>query len=95
MAHFVLRMFPFEPIEASLARLGYETVRLDGVFKQRRFASAQEQSLVLETLSRVGVDPGGLESEGWLYAQLYVSRPRVTKQRMVVDLATDKEPSRH
>src|SRR5262249_27617774 len=62
MAHFVLRMFPFEPIARSLAGFGYETVHLDRVFKQRRFASAQEQSLVLATLSTVGVDPRGLES---------------------------------
>jgi SAM-dependent methyltransferase len=93
MAHFVLRMFPFDPVADSLAGLGYETVHLDGVFKQRRFASAQEQSLVLDTLSTAGVDPRGLETEGWLYAQLYVSRPRVTKERVVVDLAANREPS--
>ncbi len=95
MAHFVLRMFPFEPVAASLAGLGYESVRLDGVFKQRRFASAQEQSQVLETLSTVGVDPRGLEADGWLYAQLHISRPRVPRQRVVVDVATNKEPSRY
>jgi hypothetical protein len=91
MAHFVLRMFPFDPVAESLVRLGYETVRLDGVFRQRRFASVQEQSLVLDTLSATGVDPRGLEAEGWLYAQLYVSRPRVTKERVVVDLAANKD----
>ncbi|WP_239312347.1 MULTISPECIES: class I SAM-dependent methyltransferase [unclassified Frankia] len=92
MAHFVLRMFPFEPVAASLAELGYETVHLDRVFKQRRFASPEEQSLVLDTLWTVGVDPRGLEADGWLYAQLYISRPRGTKSRPVVDLATNKEP---
>lgn len=76
MAHFVLRMFPFEPVAESLAERGYETVRLDGMFKQRRFASEEEQSLVLDTLSAVGVDPSGLETDGWFYAQLHVSRPR-------------------
>ena len=88
MAHFVLRMFPFDPVAESLARLGYETVQLDHAFRQRRFVSAEEQSLVLDTLSRVGVDPRGLEADGWLYAQLYVSRPRVSAERVVVDLAT-------
>ncbi|MET8680203.1 class I SAM-dependent methyltransferase [Streptomyces sp. NPDC004647] len=78
MAHFVLRMFPFEPVEESLAGAGYETVQVEGLFKQRRFASPEEQSLVLETLSSVGVDSRGLESDGWLYAQLYLSRPRDT-----------------
>lgn len=76
MAHFVLRMFPFDSIEESLAELGYETVRLDQVFKQRRFISHEEQSRVLDTLSGVGVDPSGLETDGWLYAQLHVSGPR-------------------
>ncbi|HKN52926.1 MAG TPA: class I SAM-dependent methyltransferase [Amycolatopsis sp.] len=75
MAHFVLRMFSYEPVAASLAELGYETASIDGVFKQRRFASEEEQAQILDTLSAAGVDPSGLESEGWLYAQLYVSQP--------------------
>jgi carnitine O-acetyltransferase len=78
MAHFVLRMFPFEPVAESLAGYGYETVHVDRVFRQRRFASPEEQALVLDTLSEAGVDPRGLEDGGWLYAQLYVSRPRGT-----------------
>jgi hypothetical protein len=75
MAHFVLRMFPFDPVEHALAGLGYRTVRVEEVFKQRRFASPEEQSLVLDRLSAAGVDARGLEAEGWLYAQLYLSRP--------------------
>lgn len=75
MAHFVLRMFPFDPVEDTLAGYGYRTARVGGVFKQRRFASPDEQSLVLDTLSAAGVDPRGLEADGWLYAQLYLSRP--------------------
>ncbi|MDT3397610.1 class I SAM-dependent methyltransferase [Streptomyces sp. B1866] len=86
MAHFVLRMFPFAPFAESLDDAGYETVALDQVFKQRRFATPEEQSLVLDTLSDVGVDPRGLETEGWLYARLYVSRPRGTRRRATVDL---------
>jgi SAM-dependent methyltransferase len=86
MAHFVLRMFPFEPVAESLARLGYETFRIERVFKQRRFASSEEQSLVLETLSAAGVDPRALEADGWLYAQLYISLPRGTRSCVVVDL---------
>ncbi|MQA09782.1 MAG: class I SAM-dependent methyltransferase [Pseudonocardiaceae bacterium] len=75
MAHFVLRMFPFEPVAESLSEFGYDTIRREGVFKQRRFASPEERSFVLDTLSTVGVDPRGLEADGWLYAQLYTSRP--------------------
>jgi SAM-dependent methyltransferase len=75
MAHFVLRMFSYEPVAERLAELGYETASIDEVFRQRRFASGEEQTQILDTLAGVGVDPTGLESEGWLYAQLYVSRP--------------------
>lgn len=76
MAHFVLRMFSYDPVAESLAELGYETAAIEGVYRQRRFASAEEQAQILATLDDVGVDPEGLEAEGWLYAQLYVSRPK-------------------
>ncbi|MES9609479.1 class I SAM-dependent methyltransferase [Actinomadura sp. NPDC000929] len=75
MAHFVLRMFPFDPVADALAAAGYTTVRHDGLFRQRRFATPQEQALVLDRLADVGADPSGLETGGWFYAQLYVSRP--------------------
>jgi carnitine O-acetyltransferase len=91
MAHFVLRMFSFEPVAESLADLGYETVQLEPVFKQRRFASAEERSLVLDTLSTVGVDPRRLETDGWLYAQVYISRPQPARSYTVVDLASHHE----
>ena len=80
MAHFVLRMFPYEPVADSLSDLGYETVHVDGLFKQRRFASAQEQAQVLDTLQAAGVDPRGLEDDGWLYAQLHLSLPSGTRR---------------
>jgi hypothetical protein len=68
-------MFPFDPVERALDELGYRTTRVEEVFKQRRFASPEEQALVLERMSAAGVDARGLEAEGWLYAQLYLSRP--------------------
>ena len=81
MAHFVLRMFPYDPVAESLAGLGYETVQVEGLFKQRRFASEQEQAQVLGTLSAAGVDPQGLEEDGWMYAQLFLSLPHGTRER--------------
>ncbi|MBE1579185.1 class I SAM-dependent methyltransferase [Amycolatopsis roodepoortensis] len=75
MAHFVLRMFSYRPVAESLADFGYETTGIDGVFPQRRFASDEEQSQILDNLSVAGVDPRGLEDGGRLYARLYVSRP--------------------
>ncbi|RAY10989.1 class I SAM-dependent methyltransferase [Actinomadura craniellae] len=91
MAHFVLRMFPFDPVAECLAEAGYETARVDRVFAQRQFATAQEQALVLDRLADVGVDPRGLESDGRLYAQLYISRPRGTKDCTTMDLAPPRK----
>jgi len=85
MAHFVLRMFSYEPVAESLAELGYETTSVEGVFRQRQFASAEEQAQILDTLSAAGVDPTGLESDGWLYAQLYVSRPAGSPELQLPD----------
>ncbi|WP_327118368.1 class I SAM-dependent methyltransferase [Nocardia sp. NBC_01730] len=75
MAHFVLRMFDFAPIAAELAALGYRTEQAPGRYQQRRFASGAEQAQVLNTLSVNGIDTTGLEDSGWLYADLYLSRP--------------------
>ncbi|MPY79686.1 MAG: class I SAM-dependent methyltransferase [Actinophytocola sp.] len=84
MAHFVLRMFPFEPVADLFTRLGYDTIPVDGVFKQRRFADEQEQTRMLDTLRARGVDPDGLETDGWLYAQLFLSLPR--GERSTIDV---------
>jgi SAM-dependent methyltransferase len=78
MAHFVLRMFSYEPIAACLADLGYETVGVEGLFKQRRFVSEQEQAQILDAVAATGAEPRALETEGWLCAQLYLSRPTAT-----------------
>lgn len=75
MAHFVLRMFPFDEAEARLARHGYVTEKLDGLFAQRRFASAQERESVLANLDRLGIDPAGAEAAGWYFAELHLVRP--------------------
>jgi carnitine O-acetyltransferase len=76
MAHYVLRMYPFDPIDQCLVEYGYETLQIGPPVRQRRFVSKEEQSQVLDTLSGIGQDPCGLEADGWLYAQLFVSRPR-------------------
>jgi carnitine O-acetyltransferase len=89
MAHFMLRMFSFDPIAECLADYGYHTFRQAGVFRQRRFASPDEQSQVLDTLSAAGVDPQGLETDGWFYAQLFLSRPRARVNATTIDLVTD------
>lgn len=76
IANFVLRMFPFEAIEEALNDWDYVTEKLEGqVFVQRRCASAGEQEQVLEQLRDRGVDQTGMEAEGYLFAEFYLSRP--------------------
>jgi carnitine O-acetyltransferase len=76
MAHTILRMYPYQPVVQCLDELGYSVEFVDGLLRQRRFASAEEQALVLDTLSELGVDPTGWERDGWLYAYLFIARPR-------------------
>jgi len=80
MAHFVLRMFSYQPVAARLAELGYATSEVAGVFRQRRFASAEERERILDTLRANGVEPHELETAGWLCARLYLSRPTETEE---------------
>lgn len=75
MAHYVLRTMDFEPAAESLAKRGYVSCRAGQPVRQRRFASNEEQSRVIDTLSERGIDPEGMESDGWYYAQLHLSCP--------------------
>lgn len=75
MAHFVLRMFPFEPIQQALSERGYVTARGHGSYRQRRFASDDEREQVLDRLVDMGIDPSGYEADGWYYANFFLSRP--------------------
>jgi carnitine O-acetyltransferase len=75
MAHFVLRMFPFEPIQQALSERGYVTARGQGTYRQRRFASDDEREQVLDRLVDMGIDSSGYEADGWYYADFFLSRP--------------------
>ncbi len=76
VASFVLRMFPYDKIAATLESWGLVTEKLEGrTFTQRRFASEEEKAHVLAQLERVGIDPTGLEAEGQFHAEFYLSRP--------------------
>ncbi|MEZ5842563.1 MAG: class I SAM-dependent methyltransferase [Hyphomicrobiaceae bacterium] len=75
-ANFVLRMFPFAPVEATLAETGLVTEKLEGVtFAQRRFHSDDEQAGVLATLDRLGISSADKEAAGAYHAELFLSRP--------------------
>jgi len=76
LANFVLRMFPFDTIEETLRDHGYATEKLENrTFVQRRFASEDEQEQVIDHLRERGIDPSGKETEGYLLAEFYLSRP--------------------
>jgi len=77
VASFVLRMFDYSAIAARLSQDGLVTEKLNSaVFVQRRFQDGDEANQVTELLREKGLDPTGLESEGLLFAELYVSRPK-------------------
>jgi len=75
IGNFVLRLFPFDPIEATLDDWGYVTEKLESrTFVQRRFESSAERKQVLEQLRENGIDPSGMETEGHLLAEFYLAR---------------------
>lgn len=76
VAAFVLRMYPYDRIAATLAQHGLVTERLQGTtFRQRRFASAQERTTALAQTRGRGADTTGKEETGWYHCDLFVSRP--------------------
>ncbi len=86
VASFVLRMFPYDEIAATLDSWGLVTEKLEGrTFTQRRFASEEEKAHVLAQLERLGLDPTGLESEGQFHAEFYLSRPVDEACRLPLD----------
>jgi SAM-dependent methyltransferase len=77
VASFVLRMFPYEDIEATLARQGLITEKFEGTtFVQRRFGDREEQRGVMEKLRARGINPSGKEADGHYHTELFVSRPK-------------------
>ncbi|MPY72907.1 MAG: hypothetical protein GEU87_01480 [Alphaproteobacteria bacterium] len=85
MAHFVLRMFDFAASEEMLGRHGYVTEKVDGLFRQRRFASTDERRHVLDNLRRLGIDASSAEADGWYFAELHVARPEEVARSMPLD----------
>lgn len=76
LALFALRMFPIDDIAAELKARGYAIFHLRGqTFRQRRFAGADERAEVLSRLASLGIDPAGLELEGWYQAEFSLALP--------------------
>lgn len=76
VAAFVLRMYSYDRISATLAEHGLVTERLTGVsFPQRQFAGEAEQETTVRQVRKRGLDTAGLEDAGRYYADFYLSRP--------------------
>lgn len=76
-ASFVLRMFPYDNIAASLATQGLETEKFEGAtFVQRRFADRAEMEATVRAVESRGIDTRGHETEGLYHADFFLSRPR-------------------
>lgn len=77
VASFVLRMFPYDKIAATLATCGLETEKFEGAtFVQRRFTDHKEMEAAVRAVENRGIDTRGHETDGVYHADLYVSRPR-------------------
>lgn len=92
---FVLRMFPYDRIAAVMAERGLVTEKLAGAtFVQRRFRDTGEFEQTLAALIGMDLDITGLEADGLLHAELYVSRPeadiRVAPLDEVVTVASGR-----
>lgn len=76
VASFVLRMFPYDEIAATLAEQSLVTELYEGAtFVQRRFADRQEMEATIRAVERRGLDTEGRETDGLYHANLFVSRP--------------------
>ncbi|SPJ78916.1 uncharacterized protein FTOL_07307 [Fusarium torulosum] len=72
----VIRTSSYDEIGTALGEHGLVTEKLPGVvLRQRRFASAQEQSDAVAQVAALGLDPIGFEDKGYLFADVYISRP--------------------
>lgn len=92
---FVLRMFPYDRIAEAMAERGLVTEKLAGAtFVQRRFRDTAEFQQTLAALTTMELDITGLEADGLLQAELYVSRPeadiRVAPLDEVVTVASGR-----
>lgn len=78
---FVLRSVDYGPVSDALAEHGLVTEPLPGgPVRQRRFTDEREQDASVRAVRARGLDPTGLEADGWHYATGFLSRPRAAKR---------------
>lgn len=90
VAAFVLRTVPYEQVAEVLRQRGLVTEQLAGrTFRQRRFASAEEERSVLDSVHAHGLDPSGKEEDGWYHCDFFLSRPLPDAERQPVQTLLD------
>jgi len=76
VASFVLRMFDYGDIAATLRARGLVTEKFEGAsFVQRRFRDEDEMRATLDALAQRGINPVAKEAEGLFHAEFFCSRP--------------------
>lgn len=75
LLNFVQRGVDYNPIAQFLAGEGYVTARDRNVYRQRKFAGAEERERWLDNLRHQGIDAAGYETTGYSCAELFLSRP--------------------
>lgn len=86
VASFVLRMFDYGEIAATLQRQGLTTEKFEGAsFVQRRFRDEEEMRGTLEALAQRGISPTAKEAEGLFHAEFFCSRPEAEIRRCPVN----------
>jgi SAM-dependent methyltransferase len=76
VASFVLRMFPFDEIAATLSAHGLTTEPYESAtFVQRRFANREEMEAAIRAVEARDLDSYGYETDGLYHANLFISRP--------------------
>jgi hypothetical protein len=85
VASFVLRMFPYDEITATLAGRGLVTELYEGTtFVQRRFADPEEMEATIRAVEARGLDSYGRETDGLYHANLFISRPPADIERQPI-----------
>ena len=90
---FPLRISDFQKPIAEFNRFGLRTERSDDFFlRQRKFFDEAEHNRVIQHLRKLKLDPTGKETDGYLRADFYLSRPnadviRVPLKQLMVPYA--------
>jgi hypothetical protein len=87
VAAFSLRWVDMTPIAAVLERYGLRLETLRGhTFRQRRFANEDEREHAFAQLRRLGLDPDGVEADGYHHTAFYLARPREEVDVVPIDV---------